>query len=393
MVWSQDNLFSIKSNNLYFSNRELYTLYEDRSTPLYLYSSIRIKENCDRLKWALTSTGLPFTIHYAMKANRFQPILDLIRSIPDIQIDACSPNEVYLALHSGFKPNEISVTASNLSNTDLKLLAANGIHLNTDSISVFKRYAALTEQNQTVGIRIDPPEPLHRENGEKLNYIGSKFGVSDSDFPEVYDFLRQSTLSLTTIHVHCGWAMQDFHEFAFEKAIERVASYVKTHPEITQVNIGGGLTHPHHDNEKPLSVEKWAELLKKHLQPLGVHIHCEIGTFIVANAGILLMEVTTLEKRKGKLWAGVNSGHSINVYPYHYQIPLEIIPVSSPNSPYTTEYAIGSNINEANDYITKAIVLPELNEGDILAMYPTGAYGSAMKSNHCLRGDVQELLI
>jgi diaminopimelate decarboxylase len=83
----------------------------------------------------------------------------------------------------------------------------------------------------------------------------------------------------------------------------------------------------------------------------------------------------------------------VNVYLYHYGIPLELIPVNAALEPPALRYQIGSNINEAEDMVGRDQVLPELHEGDVLAMYCAGAYGAAMQSNHCLRGAAPELLI
>jgi diaminopimelate decarboxylase len=37
--------------------------------------------------------------------------------------------------------------------------------------------------------------------------------------------------------------------------------------------------------------------------------------------------------------------------------------------------------------------LPALAEGDLVALWPAGAYGAAMASNHCMRGLPTEVLI
>jgi len=37
--------------------------------------------------------------------------------------------------------------------------------------------------------------------------------------------------------------------------------------------------------------------------------------------------------------------------------------------------------------------MPPLEEGDRIALINAGGYGSAMSSNHCMRGDFAELLV
>jgi diaminopimelate decarboxylase len=394
-VWRQDSLIQPVSGDVTFDGHSLRSLAAVHGTPLYVYSGARIRANLSRLREALASTGRPFTIRFAMKCNRFGPVLDLMRDAGDIGIDACSPGEVDLALRHGFQPDEIGITAGNLSNEDLAALAHYGVHLNSDTASVARRFAAQPAANapRTFGIRLDPPQPLVRLDGEKLNYVGSKFGVSRADLPAVYNAAVDGGLSVDTLHVHCGWGMQQQHAEAFDAAMAMLAATAAALPGIRRINVGGGLSHPVNAADQPLDIATWAQILSKHFGRTSLSLECEIGTYIMANAGLLLMEVNSVEMRRGTQWAGVNSGHSVNVYLYHYGIPLELIPVNAALEPPAHRYQIGSNINEAEDMVGRDQVLPELHEGDVLAMYCAGAYGAAMQSNHCLRGAAPELLI
>ena len=54
---------------------------------------------------------------------------------------------------------------------------------------------------------------------------------------------------------------------------------------------------------------------------------------------------------------------------------------------------VAGNINEANDVFARSLPLPPLAEGDLLALYPAGAYGASMASDHCLRGLPAEVLL
>ena len=55
--------------------------------------------------------------------------------------------------------------------------------------------------------------------------------------------------------------------------------------------------------------------------------------------------------------------------------------------------AKGGNINEAIDVLAEEVVLPRLQEGDVVALLNAGGYGSAMASNHCMRGAFTEHLL
>ncbi|MBU3672231.1 MAG: hypothetical protein FGM43_06740 [Sinobacteraceae bacterium] len=391
-VWRNDALLQLGASDVRFGDVSLTELAATRGTPLYVYHSDRILENISALRDALGRIGRPFRIRYAMKCNRYVPVLDLIRAEGDIGIDACSPREVELALSRGFTAGEITVTASNLANADLRLLAQHGIHLNSDTCSVARRFGALGAGG-SFGLRLDPPRPLQRDSGEKLNYIGGKFGVSRADLPAVYAAACAAGLNVNTLHVHCGWSMQSQHAVAFDAAMGALADTFAELPGIRTLNVGGGLAHRHRIDDQPMSIDTWSQIISRRLGHLPVTIECEIGTYIMANAGLLLTAVNTAERRSGQDWLGVDVGHAVNVYAYHYGIPLELVPVSRPHDAASRVYHVGSNINEAEDLLAREAALPETREGDLLALYCTGAYGAAMQSDHCLRGAAPEHLI
>ena len=54
---------------------------------------------------------------------------------------------------------------------------------------------------------------------------------------------------------------------------------------------------------------------------------------------------------------------------------------------------MAGNINEANDVFARSAMLPPFSEGDLVALYPAGAYGASMASDHCLRGLPAEVMV
>ena len=48
---------------------------------------------------------------------------------------------------------------------------------------------------------------------------------------------------------------------------------------------------------------------------------------------------------------------------------------------------------ESGDFLAQARKLPELNRGDLLAIFSAGAYGYVMSSNYNTRGRAAEVLV
>jgi diaminopimelate decarboxylase len=390
--WFGDSLAS-GVNGLEIDGVPLADIAMKYGTPIYVYSATTIRRRLAELRQALQSTGAAFGIRYAMKANRFAGFLDVIRREGDIGIDACSPREVKSALESGFAASEISVTASMLSNRDLQAFGNYGVRVNLDSMSALRRWAAVLTEKRCVGLRIDPAIGVGWGERPKLAYGNSKFGFEFDSVIDVVAYAASLGLEVNELHMHAGWGLQISAAPLLEEVFARIAALAKAIPTVKTINVGGGLAPRHREQDQPLPLSTWADLLRKHIAPTGCAIACEPGTFIAATAGVLIAEVNTREVRRSGTWIGVDAGHSINCYMAHYEIPHAIIAIARPLDPPAEPIHLAGNINEANDVFARAIAMPRLEERDLIAFYPAGAYGSSMASDHCLRGLPTEVMV
>ncbi len=390
--WWTDGL-SVGPAGLALDGTPLEALARAHGTPLYATGAPTIRRRLAELRQALAATGRPSAIHYAMKANRFRPLLETIRAEGDIGIDAASPAEVALALEVGFRPDQVSVTAGMLSDRDLRTLVAQGVHLNLDTRSVIRRYAAIPGHRRAIGLRLDPAVATSWGGEARLAYGNSKFGVLPNEIEDVAALAKAMGLTVDTLHVHPGWGLPDSAAPALAAVFARMASLASALPSVRTVDVGGGLGWRHREADRPLQPAAWSALLTEAFGDTALRIACEPGTFVAAPAGVLIVEVNTVEVRGGKTWIGVDAGHNVNVYAAHYGIPHAIVPVDRPLAEPEIEVEIAGNINEANDVFARGCPLPAVREGDLLAFLPAGAYGASMASNHCLRGTFAEVLI
>ena len=74
-------------------------------------------------------------------------------------------------------------------------------------------------------------------------------------------------------------------------------------------------------------------------------------------------------------------------------LPLQAVPCRREEGAEISDATIAGNINEALDLFAVDVPLPEVREGDFLAFLNAGGYGSAMSSDHCLRGDHTEAVL
>lgn len=391
--WWLGDALGIEHGVLTLDGHDLASAARRHGTPVYAYSATTIRRRLGELRAALGTVGVPFSIRYAIKANRFGAVLDVIRAERDIAIDACSPREVERAVAHGFAADAISLNASNLSNRDLDAFVRAGVHVTLDSRSAIGRYGARTGRRDRIGIRVNPELAVGWGESDKLAYAGGKFGFDMDDAVAAALHAAACGLEVDELHAHVGWSIQASSAETLRRAYADLAALAHEIGSVRTINVGGGLGWRVCAADEPLTVSTWAGLVREEIARHGFAIACEPGTYVTASAGVLVCEVTTITERRSGTWVGLDAGHNTNVYPAHYGIPLELIRLRDPAARPTQRYHVAGNINESNDVFARNLDLPDLVEGDLVALYPAGAYGASMASDHCLRGLPAELLI
>ncbi|MGD9947331.1 MAG: diaminopimelate decarboxylase [Desulfobulbus sp.] len=395
--WWQRGDLCYRQNQLIFAGRGVQQLADQFGTPSFVYSSTRVRDNLVRLHAALNDAGMAgrFTLHYAMKANRFAPLLTFIKQTGLCGIDACSPAEIEHAASCGFSPEEISFTASSLSSRDLDLLARyDGLFMDCDSIHAIHRWGMLKPGSQ-IGLRVNPAMGIGRANNDKLQYAGevtTKFGIYWPQFAQALDVAKDYGLQVSKIHFHTGCGYLTAQLGQLEQIIAHCFRFIEAAGTVEKVNIGGGLGVPHLPGEQPLDLTQWAKVLKGQFGSRNLHLEIEPGDYIVKDAGLLLLEKTFVEQKQTTTFVGVDAGFNIAPEPAYYSLPFQPLPLHYDQEECSPKTVVG-NINEALDVWYTDVPLPELDEHKYLALINAGAYSASMASNHCMRGPFKEFLL
>lgn len=394
--WHRDDL-CYQENKLRFAGHSVIKLAQQFGTPSFVYSAARIEENLLRVRQALDGAGLAgrSSIYYAMKANRFDPLLRFIKQTGLCGIDACSPNEVKRAVDCGFSPSDISFTATSLSKNDFAELARyDGLFMDCDSLHAIRSWGELKPGSE-IGIRINPAIGIGRACNDKLQYAGcstTKFGIYHEQFKQALAVARNYKLTVRKIHFHtgCGYLTPELEQL--DRVISECMKFVDAAPDVQRINIGGGLGVPHLPDDQPLDLERWSRILNKHFAHRELHVEVEPGDYICKDAGLLLLGKTYVELKRDTLFVGVDAGFNIAPEPAYYGLPFQPVPLFLDNTPLTPAHVVG-NINEALDVWYENAQLPDLTKHDYLALINAGAYSSSMASNHCMRGEFSEFLL
>jgi diaminopimelate decarboxylase len=392
--WSRPGL-EVRDGRLLVAGRDSDAIAREHGTPLFVYDLPRIEEQARGLLDAFERVGVPFRLRLALKAQRDPEVLAFVRGLGSMGIDACSPGEVRHALEHGWSVDEISFTGTNLSAPDVDALVEAGVHVNLDLRSQLERWGRRAPGTR-VGIRVNPRagaswSGMAAAEGESLyaKATATKFGILSEQLDDALAIAADHGLAIDTVHAHVGDGFLTDGLPRFEVAIERVAEMtgrvVDAGHEVREVNTGGGLGVPQRPEDERLDVDAYAGVLAKHLGPLGVTIACEPGDYLVKESGVLLAEVVTLDQRDGVTFAGLDAGFNVAPEPFIYGALVPIVLARSADAERSSTYTVAGNINEGDDLWGEEVPLPELAEGDILALLLVGAYGRSMHIDHCLR--------
>jgi diaminopimelate decarboxylase len=130
------------------------------------------------------------------------------------------------------------------------------------------------------------------------------------------------------------------------------------------------------------------------LRGLKVHLLLEPGRSIVGPAGALLTRVLYRKTNGPKQFLVVDAAMNDLVRPSLYDAYHEIVPVRmEANAARHETVDVVGPICESGDFFARGRELPVVNEGDLLAILDTGAYGMVLASNYNSRRRAAEVLV
>lgn len=394
--WERDRL-AYQADTLHFAGHAVVDLVEAHGAPALFYDRQRLQANARRLVEAFAKVGQRHRLYYATKSNRFGPVLGALRETGHCGIDCASPGEVKMALAAGFKPENISFTASAVSDEDVAAIGHLPIRINVDSISMLHKLGAVAP-GRSIGIRVNPQIGVGMTGN--LTYAGqkpSKFGIYADRFDEALDVARRYGFVVKGVHMHVGsgWLARGLETFL--RAVNRLADFAERLPALEYVNVGGGIGVPHASDDQPVDLALYAGGIRSVVRErLGEHVEvcCEPGDYLINDTSILASRVTMVEEKGGETFVGLNVGFNAHPQAAHYGFRQEIVHAhrgrSSAEDP---AYFVVGNINEVIDNFNEAAHLPFVEEGDVLVMLNAGGYGSSMASYHCMRSPAKEVML
>ena len=373
-----------------FSESEI-KKFRSTPTPFYYYNIETLEDTLKNV--VKTSKKYGYHIHYALKANSNNTILELIRDY-GLGADCVSGNEVKKAVECGYTNDKIVFAGVGKTDEEINTaLDADIFCFNCESIPEIEVLNELAQQkNRTaqIALRINP-----NVNAKTHHYITTgleenKFGINMWELDAVLKVLKKaSNIELIGLHFHIGSQITDLG--AYKGLCLRVNEIQQWFYEnkiiVDHINVGGGLGI---DYENPIKnavpdFEQFFKLFNDfiELRPQQ-QLHFELGRSIVAQCGTLISKVLYVKNGVNTDFAIVDAGMTELLRPALYQATHKISNITS-SSKNLKRYDVVGPICESSDCFAKALMLPETKRGDLIAIHSAGAYGEVMASQYNLR--------
>lgn len=385
------------AGNLEIGGCDLISLAEKYGTPLYVLDEETIRNICKDYKNAFKS--YPKTkMMYASKALCTMAV-SAIAASEGFGFDVVSSGEIYTVYKAGVDMTKVLFNGNNKSFDELTL----AIELGVGRISVdnFFELSLLNEiaksHNKVVDIllRITPGIECHTHEYIQTGHLDSKFGFDLTQIDDAVELILNdyTNLKLHGLHAHIG--SQIFETLIYGDEIEILVKELvrldeKFNITLNEINVGGGLGVKYTNSDVPPSTYEIADIiikrLKECIEKYGIEpptLFLEPGRSIISTAGVTLYTLgSSKQVPKGKKYFAVDGGMADNARPSMYRAEYLAQVANKPDYELAQTVTIAGRFCESGDILINNITLPELEEGDILCVYNTGAYNYSMASNY-----------
>ncbi len=390
---------------------DLSAVAEAHGTPTYVYSAGTILDHYQRLDAALGE--LDHLICYAAKANSNRAVLRLLAQ-GGAGFDIVSGGELYRVLAAGGEAARCTFAGVGKSPEEIDYALAEGVFsFNVESeaeLEEINRIAAARDVRAPIALRVNPDVEASTHKYISTGTHENKFGIGIDVVMRVYEAAsRMPHIRIRGLQMHIGSQITEARPFA--EAIGKVAPLVRELKErygLEFLSIGGGMGivykraldsgtgkwwHDHGGEESAFSVQSYASAILPPLRSLGVRVLLEPGRFLVGNAGVLLTRVRYVKQAAAKKFVIVDAGMNDLIRPALYQSHHEIVPVTEPGERRPENVDVVGPVCESGDFFAQDRELPELREGELVALMSAGAYGFVMASNYNSRPFPAEVLV
>ena len=374
-------------------------------TPLFVYSRTLIASRVARLGAAMPKR---LSVHYAVKANPYVPLLEFMAGQVD-GFDIASAGELAIVASVGIAPRQVSFAGPGKRDFELESAIAAGVTINLESLAEARRALAIGERLGTaprLAIRVNPDFDL-KGSGMKMSGGAKQFGIDTDRVPEVIRLILGSGAEWHGLHIFAG--SQSLDATAIIQTQAQTLALAAQLAEISGVplpacNLGGGFGIPYFPGDHDLNIEAIGAALGERFLSLPPALEntafcIELGRWLVGPAGVYLTRIVDRKDSHGEVFLVTDGGlhHQLAASGNFGTVIRRNYPVAIASrfgAPVEEEASVVGCLCTPLDRLADKAGFPRAEVGDLVAVFCAGAYGATASPAQFLgQGPAQEILI
>lgn len=387
--------YLVKNNDLWIGNHKASDLAKQFKTPLYVMDEARIRSQMRLFKNSFKDDEIQTQVAYASKAFLTQAMVQVVDE-EGLYLDVVSGGELYTALSVGFDPKKLIFHGNNKSLEELSYALESKVGLIViDNEAEFERIEYLKPVHKVnVLLRVNVGVEAHTHKYIQTTTLDSKFGVSIFDLETqclIQKMMASSFIHLKGLHTHIGSQITSSEYFYEELEVffKHLSLFKSFGFNCELLNLGGGFGVQYLETDPVLNLEDSLKTLLKKAKELSSFYQIKIpslmiepGRSIVAEAGITLYTVGSIKKTPHKNFVFVDGSMADGIRAALYQAKYDAVLINRAEEVKTTTYTVAGKACESGDILIDELMLPEVIQDDLLAVFSTGAYHYSMASNY-----------
>jgi len=368
-------------------------------TPLHVFDEARMRANCRAYVRAMQEEYPgPGRVLFASKALCTVASCQVAHE-EGLGIDVVSPGEILTALTAGVPAGELFFHGSNKTPDEIAYGLDAGVGRfvvdNDHELGWLDRLARERGRRADILLRVTPGIEPHTHRAIQTGGVDSKFGfglLGPSAESAVHRAIELPGVRLRGLHCHIGSQILDLDPFgmAARSLVSFAAEMRGSGFVLEELNLGGGLGIRYLADQEPPTpgshVRAMAEMVRdltaRYKMPLPVMM-VEPGRAIVGSAGVTLYTVGAIKTVSGvRKFVSVDGGMYENPRPALYGAQYEAVVATRAGEEPTQKASIAGRCCESGDMLIWDAQLPEVESGDLLAVFSTGAYNYSMAGNY-----------
>jgi len=342
-------------------------------------------------------------IVYASKAY-LSPLIARLMAEQGMGLDVVSGGELAVAEHAGFPMRDVSFHGNNKSEEELRLALLLGVgRIVLDNWSELEHLMGIVRgsgmmQKPGVLLRVAPDVETDTHRYLQTGHAASKFGFPLGEVKAaVTRVIREGELQLLGLHAHTGTMLREVRPY--QECLGRLLYladdiYRETGWWPEEISPGGGWGIDVVDDVSTPPVDVLAQALQGTMVHTmdalgGTHavprLIVEPGRSIIGRAGVAVYRVGARKSTAGGItYVFVDGGMADNIRPALYGARYAALAVERAFGPTEEEVCVAGRYCESGDILIERVMLPRMDEGELLALPGCGAYCLSMASNYNL---------